>query len=366
MDAIDVMSHPTDLDIQKQQLEVRTVFAKYIFLDVVQFTNNRSVEAQSFIVEKLNRIVHDALTQYGIGTSTDDRILLPTGDGMCISILGPALPYDIHMQVALTILELLHYHNEQFLDQTRTFQVRIGIDQNEDNIVIDVNGNDNLAGAGINVAARVMSKADGNQVLVGDAVFEMLRHREKYMNRFKSYDAKIKHDLTLRVHHYIGEGHEGLNINPPSELKPKEEPEPRFTRQVAYYFAFAIKHKKEVLSLMKEIYAIEESACILYWFLAEDATSKSAATEFERYYPYWDKIELPFKDQIEYLEKQDGQLIQDLARLLTRDKITKFSRYFEQYPTYPFVHIYVNQSGIEKLKKDAPKIWKEMGLDQYL
>ena len=150
--------------------DAATVPAKYIFLDVVGFTYNRSVEAQSDIVHSLNEIVKASLDEYSI--HDDNRIFLPTGDGICIALLNIeclhdiASAYDIHVKIALGILKRLEEHNTSTEDVQRKFKLRIGINENIDNLVEDVNGNRNVAGDGINLAQRVMSLADGNQILI--------------------------------------------------------------------------------------------------------------------------------------------------------------------------------------------------------
>lgn len=72
--------------------DVETVDAKYVFLDVVGFTRGRSVEAQSEIVEAFNEIVGSLLHEHNL--PPDQRILLPTGDGVCLTILKRD-PYDL-------------------------------------------------------------------------------------------------------------------------------------------------------------------------------------------------------------------------------------------------------------------------------
>jgi hypothetical protein len=46
---------------KKREESAPTVSAKYIFLDVVGFSHQRSIEAQSEIVAALNSIVHASL-----------------------------------------------------------------------------------------------------------------------------------------------------------------------------------------------------------------------------------------------------------------------------------------------------------------
>src|SRR2546423_5698236 len=130
--------------------------AKYIFLDVVQFSM-RTAEDQSRIVHRLNSIVRESLGSHGI--KEEDRILIPTGDGMCIALIG-LHQYDVHVRFALSILKSLHNYNEATAERARRFQIRIGINQNTDILVQDINNRTNIAGAGINDASRVMGQAD--------------------------------------------------------------------------------------------------------------------------------------------------------------------------------------------------------------
>lgn len=135
--------------------EAVTVDAKYVFADVVGFTRGRSVEAQSDIVGYLNGVVRHALL--GNGVPEGKCILLPTGDGLCVALLPyEGSPYDVHVRVALSLLRGAHEHNEDTKDEMRRFEVRIGLNANTDNLVTDINGNRNVAGAGINMAQRVM------------------------------------------------------------------------------------------------------------------------------------------------------------------------------------------------------------------
>lgn len=62
--------------------EVRTTPAKHIYLDVVGFTKDCSVEAQADIVQLLNLVARQSIEQNN--TTRPRCILLPTGDGMDI------------------------------------------------------------------------------------------------------------------------------------------------------------------------------------------------------------------------------------------------------------------------------------------
>lgn len=202
--------------------EAKPTQAKYVFLDVVNFTHERSIEDQTEIVRVLNGIVVKSVDEQAI--SVDNRIFLPTGDGICIALINIESPYDIHLQLALSIVKGVHEHNESSEVETHRFEVRIGVNANTDNLITDINGKENMAGAGINIAQRIMSLAEGNQIFVGQSVFDTLQPRDKYIKTgsFRPYHATAKHDLKMKVYQYVADGHPGLNTSLQDSLKKEE------------------------------------------------------------------------------------------------------------------------------------------------
>jgi len=197
----------------------KAVYAKYIFLDVVQYTHNRSVEAQCEIISSLNAIVKESSKENRI--SSDDLIYLPTGDGLCIVLLNLINPVDIHLNFALSILKRISEHNSSIDNKMREFEVRIGINENQDNIVKDINGKKNIAGDGINTAQRIMNAAGPSQVLVGLSVYDKLRQRENYLSGFREYEIKIKHGYSLNLYQYVNSELDFLNNDIPEDVKVK-------------------------------------------------------------------------------------------------------------------------------------------------
>ena len=104
---------------------------------------------------------------------------------MCIALVDIPRPFDVHLTLALTLLRHVDQHNASTTDESRRFQIRIGIGENIDNIVTDVNGRQNVAGMGISTTQRVMSLADGGQILLSSAVHDTLSSREKYLSALK-------------------------------------------------------------------------------------------------------------------------------------------------------------------------------------
>ena len=218
--------------------EATTALVKYVFLDVVGFTRDRSVEAQTEIVGILGHIARQATRDRASGAR--NTIYLPTGDGLCIALVDLRLAFDAHLAVALDILASIAAHNAATADPMRQFQVRIGLAENVDNLLVDINGNRNVAGAGINTAQRVMSVGDGGHVISSHTVFESLRHRERYLESFRGLSAVVKHGLHLPVYQFIEADHQGLSTTLPSSFV---SPTPPLQRLQAYLLAHALKHE---------------------------------------------------------------------------------------------------------------------------
>jgi class 3 adenylate cyclase len=347
--------------------EADTTPAKYVFLDVVGFTNRRSVEAQADIVGILNSIVSSCLTKHGI--PDNERILLPTGDGICIALLNIENPYDIHIQLALSILEILDGHNTTSdVDDMRRFEVRIGISANTDNLVTDINGKQNMAGAGINEAQRVMGNADGGQILVSQTVYSTLRDREKYMWAFDQYAARIKHGSQLTMYQLILEDRQGLNVQAPSSLKPPpkpDRPEPRLNRRLAYYMAHAIQHKQIIL---ENNLSDDNAVAALLHFLAQDSEEQADATVLDTVDPNTYKAgEASFVEQYNYYAAIDRNVMYLLYEFIA-------DKYFYNQQNYKYFHQttlgvtdyrFVNDTGMRKLKNEWPNIWEQFRLSTY-
>jgi hypothetical protein len=181
-----------------------TVSAKYVFLDIVRYSDGRHIEAQIQIIKQLNQIVLRSLREQKI--STNQTTFLPTGDGICIAIHGIGLTFDCHLLLALKILRLINAYNISIKEKMYKFYVRIGLNENTDNWITDINGNQNIAGKGINLAQRIMEQGDGSQIMVGRTTYETLSQRKKYYDQFEEYYAVDKHNIKFPVYQFKGKG----------------------------------------------------------------------------------------------------------------------------------------------------------------
>jgi class 3 adenylate cyclase len=334
---------------------VETALARYVFLDIVSFTQNRSVEAQSDLVAAINSMVRSSLTELNI--PKENTILLPTGDGMCIVLLD-IKQYDIHLQLAVKILAEVSEHNDHTEDKMRKFAVRIGVNQNEDNIVEDINGNRNIAGSGINMAQRVMSLADGGQVLVGQAVHDTLSARETYMGLFQQHWGRDKHGIHFPVFHYIPPNYPHLNVEIPTIFRTHKH-EPKLTQYSAYFIAHSLKNKEFIVTNSDASHAL----VTLLHFKAIDSVKNSGLTEFEE--PDFDAYKeglVPIEEQFSFYKSIDFNVLWQFHLFVRGASLESYSKCFVQGQHQTLWGL-ISEYGAEKLQHEWPEIWHEFELD---
>jgi hypothetical protein len=166
----------------------------------------------------------------GVNFGTD-VIRIPSGDGAAIVFPFEGL-HDVHLRFALSLLKGLREFNgkgtcDKFTEQGWCnchpfFRVTIGVAEGKVVLYQDLNGNYNIAGNAINMAARVMGLADPNQI-----IFTEEAHRQiidmvddaKLDERFLLFkNARIKHGLKLDVYQYIDTTLPYLNSTPTESL----------------------------------------------------------------------------------------------------------------------------------------------------
>jgi TolB-like protein/class 3 adenylate cyclase/Tfp pilus assembly protein PilF len=147
--------------------EIQLEIAHVLFIDIVGYSK-LSINDQHAAVEELNRIVR-ASEQFQRAEAADRLIRIPTGDGMVLVFYtNPEAP----AQCAVEISGALKEHPR--------LQVRMGIHSGPVSGVVDVNERANLAGAGINMAKRVMDCGDAGHILLSKHVAEDLEEYEKW------------------------------------------------------------------------------------------------------------------------------------------------------------------------------------------
>src|SRR3982750_4412277 len=141
--------------------EIELEIAHVLFLDIVGYSRF-SVNEQHGRVDELNGIVRSS-EQYQKAEATNRILKIPTGDGMALVFYkSPEEPAQCAFEIS------------RALKDNQRLQVRMGIHSGPISGVVDVNGRTNVAGAGINMAQRVMDCADGGHILLSRRVADDL------------------------------------------------------------------------------------------------------------------------------------------------------------------------------------------------
>ena len=167
--------------------EIQLEIGHVLFIDLVGYSKF-SINDQHAAVEQLNRVVR-ASEQFQ-ETETASRLLkIPTGDGMALIFYStPEAP----VQCALEISRSLKRYPQ--------LQVRMGIHSGPVSVVMDVNERANLAGAGMNIAQRVMDCGDAGHILLSKRVAEDLETHEKWRPLLHDLGScEVKHGVRVAV-----------------------------------------------------------------------------------------------------------------------------------------------------------------------
>lgn len=328
-----------------------TALARYVFLDVVGFTKDRTVEAQSDIVARLNEAVRNALSSFPV--AAEQLIVIPTGDGLCICFLDVLNPFDIQVSMAVRVLGELHNCNAAETDPQRKFEVRFGINENTDNVVIDYNKMRNVAGAGISFAQRIMDKADGSQILVSGGVYETLRYREKYKSAFREFNARGKHGIAFRVYQYVDPTVPYLNTGTPQLFRSEETSRTpaALSDFAAVYIALAAQLRPLVESKVKNSPWVNAAAVVAIGFLATDVLARLRSPSYEPIVPKSPKKE--FRESLEYYATQDYWMSIEAQNNIVSTELQKYSSCFESHNLSTH-YAFPSKTGIEQLDAERP------------
>src|ERR1043166_7397642 len=141
-------------DIKK---EIKLEIAHVLFMDIVGYSK-LLIDEQRKLLDTLNQIVRNT-DAFREADAVGRLIKIPTGDGMALVFRDdPEAP----VECALQISRALKVHPE--------LPLRIGVHSGPVSGVIDVNERANVAGAGINLAQRVMDCGDAGHILLSKRV----------------------------------------------------------------------------------------------------------------------------------------------------------------------------------------------------
>src|SRR3989475_10161926 len=173
--------------------EIQLEIAHVLFIDIVGYSK-LLISDQHARVEELNRIVR-ASQQFQRAEAASRLTRIPTGDGMALAFYtSPEAPAQCAVEISRALKEYPR------------LQLRMGIHSGPVSGLVDVNKRANLAGAGINMAQRVMDSGDAGHILLSKHVAEDLEEYEKWR--------PLLHDLgTCEVKHGVRVGITNLYDN---------------------------------------------------------------------------------------------------------------------------------------------------------
>jgi TolB-like protein/class 3 adenylate cyclase/Tfp pilus assembly protein PilF len=169
----------------KKQIELEIAYV--LFVDIVGYSK-LLIDQQRNSLELLNKIVRG--TEQFCKAETNHRLItIPTGDGMALVFYNsPEAPVECALEISRAARE----HPD--------LRLRMGVHSGPVSGVVDVSGRANIAGAGINIAQRVMDCGDAEHILLSRHVaedLEQLDHWKKHLHDLG--EAEVKHGARVSV-----------------------------------------------------------------------------------------------------------------------------------------------------------------------
>src|SRR3989440_4173346 len=196
----------------EQKSKLRLEIAHVLFIDIVGYSKLR-INEQSAQIDTLRDIVRGT-EQFHAAEAEGKLLRLPTGDGGALAFRNyPEAP----VLCAVEIARALKNHSE--------IRVRMGIHSGPVNEVTDLNEQANIAGAGINVAQRIMDCGDASHILVSKHAAEDLEQYDQWQPYLHDLgECEIKHGERLHVvnfyNHEVGNSARPIKFAPPAGVAP--------------------------------------------------------------------------------------------------------------------------------------------------
>src|SRR5438105_3681017 len=165
--------------------EIQLEIAHVLFIDIVGYSK-LSINDQRAAIDELTQAVRTS-EQVQNAEAAARLIKIPTGDGMALVFYkSPEEP----VKCALEISRALKEHR----------QLLMGVHSGPVSGVIDVNGQANLAGAGLNMAQRVMDCGDAGHILLSKRVADDLGEYEHWRPLLHDLgECEVKHGMRVSI-----------------------------------------------------------------------------------------------------------------------------------------------------------------------
>ncbi len=242
------------------QLEI----AHLLLIDVVGYSK-LLVNEQIELLQRLKQIVRST-ESFHAAEARDELIRVPTGDGMALLFFhSPEEP----VRCALEISRTLRDHPQ--------IQVRMGVHSGPVGRTTDVNDRTNIAGAGINIAQRVMDCGDAGHILLSKHVAEDLteyRHWRAHLHDLG--ECEVKNGLRLHLFNLYKDG-----LGNPQIPEKLQQGRRRATSAVSTRPIRARRWPKPVLSLAVLGIAVGLTVTVSTFFLQASPAKSIAVLPFD-------------------------------------------------------------------------------------
>jgi TolB-like protein/class 3 adenylate cyclase/Tfp pilus assembly protein PilF len=167
--------------------EIGLEIGHVLFIDIVGYSK-LLIDEQRDYLHTLNEVVRRT-DSFRAADAAGKLTRLPTGDGMALVF---ATTPDAPVSCAMEISNALRSHPE--------LQVRMGIHSGPVSGITDVNDRSNVAGAGINLAQRVMDCGDAGHILLSKHVADDLEQYRQWRSHLHELgECEVKHDVRVHV-----------------------------------------------------------------------------------------------------------------------------------------------------------------------
>src|SRR5438552_3120104 len=167
--------------------EIELEIAHVLFIDIVGYSK-LLIDEQRDYLHALNEVVRET-DSFRAAEAAGKLTRLPTGDGMALVF---ATTPDAPVSCALQVSKALRSQPE--------LRVRMGIHSGPVSGITDVNDRSNVAGAGINLAQRVMDCGDAGHILLSKHVADDLEQYRQWRSHLHDLgECEVKHDVRVHV-----------------------------------------------------------------------------------------------------------------------------------------------------------------------
>jgi len=292
---------------------VRLEIGHVLFIDLVGYSK-LLLDEQREHLQCLTDIVLNT-EQVRAAEGADKLIRLPTGDGMALVFFNsPEAPVRCAIEIS------------ENLKQNPHLKLRMGIHSGPVNEVRDVNGRANVAGAGINIAQRVMDCGDAGHILLSKRVAEDLAHSRQWRTYLHDLgECAVKHGVPIFIVNLYTD--EIGNGQLPEKVKQWQSEQ---ARQAAT--SSSVPPRKYVLIAAAALLVAVASLGVWLYFKQSEITSlvlekTIAVLPFQNFSP--DKDNAFFADGVQDDILTSLAKIKDL-RVISRSSVMKFRDVAEQ------------------------------------